>query len=142
LFQALAYPFPTLMIDQVVEIEPAKSLKARKGVTANEFFLTGHFPGEPIMPGVLTLEGMFQSACILIGESLTRGRVQATLEKVERVRFKKAIVPGDAIEFWVTLAEKKEDLWRFKGKAQCQEETAAEAEFLLKVTVREVGFEI
>lgn len=142
LFHGLSYPFPTLMIDQVIEIERGKSLKSRKWVTMNEFFLTGHFPGEPIMPGVLTLEGMIQSALILVGESLNRGRVQVALEKVERVRFKRAIVPGDAVEFGVTLMEKKENLWKFKGKAQCGEKTAAEAEFFLKVAVREVGFEI
>jgi 3-hydroxyacyl-[acyl-carrier-protein] dehydratase len=142
LLHRLSYPFPTLVVDRVEELEREKKIKALKWITADEFYLAGHFPGEPIMPGVLTLEGMVQSALILVGESFRRGKISGSLQKVDRVRFKRAIIPGDRVEFWVSLTGKDGDLWTFKGKAQAGEETAAEATLILRVMVREVGFEL
>ena len=142
LFHRLSYPFPTLVVDRVDEVEREKKIKAVKWITADEFYLAGHFPGDPIMPGVLTLEGMVQSALILVGESFSRGKISGSLQKVDRVRFKRAIIPGDRVEFMVSLTGKDGDLWTFKGKAQVGEETAAEATLILRVMVREVGFEL
>ena len=142
MFHRLAYPFPTVVIDRVEEVEREKKIKTVKWITADEFYLIGHFPGNPIMPGVLTLEGMVQSALILAGESLSRGKISGSLHKVDRVRFKRAIVPGDRAEFLVSLTGRDGDFWTFKGKTQVGEETAAEATFVLKVAVREVGFEL
>ncbi len=130
------------MIDRVEELERAKRIKTVKWVTANEFYLAGHFPGEPIMPGVLTLEGLIQSCLILAGESYSRGRIRASLEKVGRVRFKRAIVPGDRVEFSLHLAAREGDLWKLQGKARVGQEITAEADIFIRVIVREVGFEI
>jgi 3-hydroxymyristoyl/3-hydroxydecanoyl-(acyl carrier protein) dehydratase len=141
-FHRFSYPFPTLAVDRVEEVEREKKIKATKWITANEIYLAGHFPGEPIMPGVLTLEGMVQSALILVGESFSRGNISASLHKVDRVRFKRAVIPGDRVEFLVSLTGKEGDLWTFKGKTQVGEETAAEATLVLKVVIREVGFEL
>jgi 3-hydroxyacyl-[acyl-carrier-protein] dehydratase len=142
LFHRFSHPFPTVMIDRVDELEREKRIAAVKWVTADEFYLAGHFPGEPIMPGVLTLEGMIQSALIIVEETHNRGMVRASVEKVDRVRFKRAILPGDRVEFLVNFMGKEGDLWMFRGKAQVGEETAAEANLVLKVVVREVGFEL
>ncbi len=141
-FQRVFYPYPVLMLDRVEVVEMEKSIKAVKWVTANEFYLRGHFPGEPILPGVLTLEGLVQSALLLVRESYIRGRLRCALEKVDRVRFKRAIVPGDKVDFTVQLTAKEGEIWKLKGKARVGEETAAEADLTLKVTFREVGFEI
>lgn len=130
------------MIDRVEEVEREKKIRAVKWVTANEFYLAGHFPGEPILPGVLTLEGLVQSALLLVAESFNRGRLRCSLDKVDRVRFKRAIVPGDRLEFIVQLTAREGELWELKGQAKVNGETAAEANLVLKVIFREVGFEI
>ena len=142
LLQRLFHPFPLLMVDRVEGMEKEKSIHGRKWVTANEFYLAGHFPGEPILPGVLTLEGLVQSAIFLVAESFARGRLRCSLEKVDRVRFKRAIVPGDRVDFLVQLTGREGETWKFKGQARVGEETAAEANIFLKVGFREVGFEI
>jgi 3-hydroxyacyl-[acyl-carrier-protein] dehydratase len=142
LFHRLSYPFATVALERVEEVEREKKIRTVKWVTANEFYLAGHFPGEPIVPGVLTLEGMIQSALILVGESFSRGKISASLHRVDRVRFKRAIVPGDRVEFLVSLSGKDGDFWTFRGKTQVGEETAAEATLILRVVVREVGFEL
>jgi 3-hydroxymyristoyl/3-hydroxydecanoyl-(acyl carrier protein) dehydratase len=141
-FHRLSHPFPALLIDRILESEPGKRIRTVKGVTANEFFLPGHFPGEPIMPGVMTLEGMIQSALLLLDELHRRGKVTAFLEKVNRLKFKKPVLPGDRVEFQVLLVSRDNQLHQFKGKALVGEGTAAEADFTLKASIREVGFEL
>lgn len=130
------------MLDRVEGMEKEKNIHTVKWVTANEFYLSGHFPGEPILPGVMTLEGLVQSALLLVVESYARGRLRCALEKVERVRFKRAIVPGDRVDFQVQVTGKDGELWKFKGLARVGEETAAEANIVLRVSFREVGFEV
>jgi 3-hydroxyacyl-[acyl-carrier-protein] dehydratase len=142
LLQRLSHPFPILMVDRLEGVEKEKNIHTVKWVTANEFYLGGHFPGEPILPGVLTLEGLVQSALFLTAESYSHGRLSCSLEKVDRVRFKRGIVPGDRVEFLVQVSGKAGELWKFKGQAQVGGETAAEANIILKVNFREVGFEI
>lgn len=131
-----------VVIDRVEELERGERIKGSKLITADEFYLTGHFPGEPIVPGVLTLEGMVQSALILVAESHSRGRLHCSLDRVDRVKFKRAIVPGDRVEFLVRVTAKEEGFWKFKGQAQVGGETAAEADLSLKVALQEVGFEL
>ena len=130
------------MIDRVEELERDQRIKAVKWVSANEFYLAGHFPGDPILPGVLTVEAFVQSALLLVAGSFTRGRLRCSLESVDRVRFRRAIVPGDRVDFLVQLAAREDERWKFKAQAQVGGETAAEANLVLKVNFREVGFEI
>lgn len=94
------------------------------------------------MPGVMTLEGMVQSALLLLDELHSRARVTASLEKVDRLKFKKPVVPGDRVEFQVQLLSRDNERHKFKGKALVGESTAAEADFTLRASIREVGFEL
>ncbi len=128
------------MIDRVKALEREKEIQTEKWVTATEPYLAGHFPGEPIVPGVLTLEGLIQTCLLLVGDAFPRGRVRVSLEKVSRVKFKTAILPGDRVDFSAALTSREDALWKFKGKARVGEEAAAEADILLRVEVREVGF--
>ncbi len=136
------HPFPTLLIDRVEMLEREKEIKAVKWITANEIYLSGHFPGDPIMPGVLTFEGLVQGALLLLRESLNRGKIRVFLQKVGRLRFKRAVLPGERIDFLVSFTGKESSLWKFKGKAQVGGEVAAEADLIFRVDVREVGFEL
>jgi len=142
IFHRLSHPYPLLMIDRMEEMERERKIRTVKWVTADEFYLAGHFPGDPILPGVLTLEGMVQSAILLVVESFSRGRLSCSLDKVDRVRFKRAILPGDRVDFEVQLANKEGNLWNFKGQTTVGEQTAAEANIVLRVNFRQVGFEI
>jgi 3-hydroxyacyl-[acyl-carrier-protein] dehydratase len=142
LFHRLSHPFPAVMIDRILEMEKGKRVRAVKNVTVNEFFLPGHFPGMPIVPGVMTLEGMLQSALILVNETYSWGKVTGALEKVARLKFKRPVVPGDRIEFQVQLTAQEDHFLKFKGKALVGGETAAEADFVLKISIREVGFDL
>lgn len=142
LFQNLGHPFPVLLFDEVGDLVRGESIKTFKLISANEFYLAGHFPGIPIVPGVLTLEGMIQSALFLVAETFSRGKLECTLQKVERAKFRRPIYPGDRVEFLVQVIKREASLWHFRGQAQVDQENAAEGQFSLKVDFREVGFEI
>jgi 3-hydroxyacyl-[acyl-carrier-protein] dehydratase len=94
---------PFLLVDRVVELEPFKRLVALKGVTMNEPFFTGHFPGKPVMPGVLILEALAQAAALLAIESLKTSDKITYLMGIDEARFRKPVVPGDRLELEVVV---------------------------------------
>ncbi len=138
----MGHPFPVLFFDQVVNLVRGESIKTTKLITANEFYLPGHFPGNPIVPGVFTLEGLIQSAIFLVAETFDRGKLACSLQRVGRVRFKRPIYPGDQLEYLVQVVKREDSNWHFRGQAQIGQENAAEAQFSLQVNFHEVGFEI
>ena len=125
--------YPMLMIDRIKDIEPGKRIVALKNVSANEPYFQGHFPGRPIMPGVLILEAMAQAAGILA----FRTRNQKPSENVvyyyagiDGARFKRPVVPGDQLEIEVLIVASKRNLWKFGCTARVDGSVVAEAEIL------------
>jgi 3-hydroxyacyl-[acyl-carrier-protein] dehydratase len=125
--------YPLLMIDRVLECEPGKRILALKNVTSNEPHFTGHFPGRPIMPGVLILEAMAQAAGILVFR--TRGdRPDASTiyyyAGIDNARFKRPVVPGDRLEIEAVILAHKRTVWKFACVARVDGAVATEAEIL------------
>jgi 3-hydroxyacyl-[acyl-carrier-protein] dehydratase len=131
--QLLPHRFPFLLIDRVVEYEPGKRLTALKNVTFNEPFFQGHFPGHPVMPGVLVIEALAQASGALVQLSASQDPNQPALfylVKIDKARFSRIVVPGDQL---ILEVEQKRTLRRmglFWGQAKVDGEVVAEAELL------------
>ena len=138
--QALKYlpqRYPVLMIDRVKECEPGKRIVALKNVSANEPHFQGHFPGRPIMPGVLILEAMAQAAGVLVfsGEGAIQqsDRLVYYYVGIDNARFKKPVVPGDQLELEVLLERVLRGIGRFNCVARVGGQVVAEARILCSV---------
>jgi 3-hydroxyacyl-[acyl-carrier-protein] dehydratase len=123
---------PFLLVDRVVALEPGRRLVAWKGVTMNEPFFAGHFPGHPVMPGVLILEALAQAAALLAMMSLgpeEAGKL-TYLMGIDGARFRKPVVPGDRLELHVEVTKQKGPVWKERGTAVVDGQAVAEAEFM------------
>jgi UDP-N-acetylglucosamine acyltransferase len=130
----LSYRYPSLLIDAVTEHDPGRRIVAVKNVTVNEEFFQGHFPGAPLMPGVLMIETLTQAATILLLETsgdVPIGRV--TLRGVENAKFRKQVVPGDQLRVEVSIDRRRGSIVRAKGAASVDEQMVAEAELILAI---------
>ena len=128
--------YPVLMIDRVRELEPNKRIVALKNVSANEPYFEGHFPGRPIMPGVLILEAMAQAAGILVFRSSgTKPDASSVYYYVgiDNARFKRPVVPGDQLEIEVHFERQLRTIYKFTCAARVEGEIAAEATILCAV---------
>lgn len=133
IMQILPHRYPFLMVDRIVELEPGKRIVGIKNVTINEPFFPGHFPGHPVMPGVLLVEAMAQVAGILVyrsDESVT-GKV-TYFTGIDNARFRKPVMPGDQVRFEVETTGNKRGIWFFTAKALVEGKVVTEAE--LKAT--------
>ena len=131
----IPHRYPFLMIDRVVEIFAGTSAVGIKNVTINEPFFRGHFPGHPIMPGVLIVEAMAQTAAALVVASVgpeAEGKLVYFMT-IERARFRRPVVPGDQLRIKVVKQQKKLGVWKFVGHASVDGKTAAEAEISAKI---------
>ncbi len=129
----LPHRYPFLLVDRIIEIIPNESAKGIKNVTINEPFFQGHFPGNPIMPGVLIVEAMAQVAGVLAFKSGMEGS-GVLFMSIEKVKFRKPIVPGDQILFEVSVMQRRSNVWKFSGVAKVEDKVATEAEFTAMVT--------
>jgi UDP-N-acetylglucosamine acyltransferase len=136
----LPYRYPLLLVDRVVEVEDGVRLVARKSVTVGEPFFAGHFPGRPVMPGVVLCEALVQAAALLAHRSTAGLQHGATLTVValDRARFRRSVVPGDQLELEVRVLERRSSRWRLRGVARVDGAVAAEADF---TTVAHAGGE-
>jgi 3-hydroxyacyl-[acyl-carrier-protein] dehydratase len=132
----LPHRFPFLLVDRIRHIELGKRIVALKNVTINEPFFQGHFPGRPIMPGVLILEAMAQVAGILVfrtqGDKPDVNSVYY-LAGIDKARFKKPVVPGDQLIIEVTLERGVRGVWKFACSAKVDDAVVCEAEMLCSV---------
>jgi 3-hydroxyacyl-[acyl-carrier-protein] dehydratase len=128
----LPHGYPFLLIDRILEIEPGKRIVGIKNVTYNEPFFPGHFPGRPIMPGVLIIEAMAQTAGVLAFKSIPEeGQGKPVLFLgLDNVRFRKPVVPGDQLRMELEITRHRQAIWGFKGKAFVEDKLVAEAELL------------
>jgi 3-hydroxyacyl-[acyl-carrier-protein] dehydratase len=129
----LPHRYPFLMVDRIIEIEPGKKAIGIKNVTINEEFFQGHFPGEPIMPGVLIIEAMAQVAGILAFCSGATVGKSVYFMSIEKAKFRKPVVPGDQLRLEIQILQQRGNVWRFSGHAIVEEKVAAEAEFAAMV---------
>ncbi|UZD64697.1 3-hydroxyacyl-ACP dehydratase FabZ [Marinobacter sp. AN1] len=129
----LPHRYPFLLVDRVVEVEAGKSIVGYKNVTFNEPFFTGHFPGKPIMPGVLIIEAMAQVSGILgyvtAGRSAADGSIHL-LAGSNKARFKRPVVPGDQLRLESTLLSNKHGIWKFDCRALVDGEVVCVAEVM------------
>jgi 3-hydroxyacyl-[acyl-carrier-protein] dehydratase len=131
ILKMIPHRYPMLMIDRLEEIVIDRSAVGIKNVSANEPFFQGHFPGKPIMPGVLIIEAMAQTAATLvvytIGDNV-EGRLVYFMS-VESARFRKMVVPGDQLRVHVERIHKRGNVWKFKGEAKVNGVVCAEATY-------------
>ncbi|MFC3529093.1 3-hydroxyacyl-ACP dehydratase FabZ [Paracoccus mangrovi] len=128
----LPHRYPFLLVDKVRDIVPMKSCVGIKNVTANEPHFEGHFPQEPVMPGVLIIEAMAQTSAVLVGTTmdLADKGLGTYFMSIDKCRFRRKVVPGDVLELHVTTLRGGGKVWKFEGRAIVDGELAAEAEFM------------
>ena len=131
----LPHRYPFLLIDKILELIPGKKVVALKNVTINEPFFMGHFPDEPIMPGVLIIEAMAQAGGILAWESADKGedQIRFYFTAMDRVRFRKPVLPGDQLIFEVELMRIRPTAAKMTGTAKVNDVLAAEAEMMASI---------
>ena len=132
ILRLLPHRYPFLLVDRILEGEKGKSMVGLKNVTMNENYFQGHFPSEPIMPGVLILEGMAQVGGILAFYSIPEmiGEKLIYFAGIDKVRFRRPVVPGDQLVYEMVVLKQKGKIWKMEGKAKVKNEVVAEAEFM------------
>jgi 3-hydroxyacyl-[acyl-carrier-protein] dehydratase len=139
ILQYLPHRYPFLLVDRVLSCEPGKNIVAVKNVAINEPFFQGHFPGNPIMPGVMILEAMAQAAAILSFKTLHHNDTHNLLYYfvgIDNARFKKPVMPGDQLILEVTMLRIVRGIGKFAAQARVDEAVVAEAELLCTIKER------
>ena len=129
--EMIPHRYPILLVDRIIELTPGESAVGLKNVTMNEPQFTGHFPNFPVMPGVLIIEAMAQTAAIVVVETLgpeAEGKVVYFMT-IDDARFRKPVTPGDTMHIHVEKVQARRNVWKFKGKAMVGDKVCAEATF-------------
>lgn len=128
----LPHRYPFLLVDRILELDKGTKAVGIKNVTVNEPFFMGHFPGNPIMPGVLIVEALAQLAGLLAFLSGVQGDAVYFMS-IEKAKFRKPVVPGDQLRLEITTLHQRANVWKFSGNARVDEKIVAEAEFTAMV---------
>ena len=141
IMHAIPHRYPFLLIDRVVDLVPNESAVGVKNVSVNEHFFQGHFPGHPVMPGVLIIESMAQTAAVLVVETLgpdEAGKVVYFMS-VEGAKFRRPVVPGDALRIHVVKERNRGNVWKFHAVAKVDGVAVAEATYAAMIMDKKAG---
>jgi 3-hydroxyacyl-[acyl-carrier-protein] dehydratase len=130
----LPHRYPFLLIDRVEHLDSGKSIIALKNVTYNEHFFSGHFPENPVMPGVIILEAMAQAAGVLafVSQNYEKpGEVLYFFAGIDNARFKQVVLPGDQLRLEMTVEKHRQDVWKFNGKGTVGKNLVCSADIML-----------
>lgn len=139
IMEMIPHRYPFLMIDRVVDVVPDRTAVGIKNVTINEAFFQGHFPGHAVMPGVLLIEAMAQTAAVLVVHTLgpeAEGKLVYFMS-VENAKFRRPVVPGDQLHVHVAKERNRGAVWKFRGDVKVGEITVADATFAAMIRDRE-----
>jgi 3-hydroxyacyl-[acyl-carrier-protein] dehydratase len=131
IFKIIPHRYPFLLVDRIVEVEAGQKIVAIKNVTFNEFFFQGHFPGRPVMPGVLICEAMAQAGAVLAHYSRNEEKGSGKLfmlTGLHQVKFKRTVEPGDQLRLELTALKRREFYWKIWGVATVDGKLVAQAE--------------
>jgi 3-hydroxyacyl-[acyl-carrier-protein] dehydratase len=129
--EMIPHRYPFLMIDRLVDVVAGESATGIKNVTANEPFFQGHFPGKPVMPGVLIIEAMAQTAAVVVVATLgntAEGKLVYFMS-IDEARFRKPVEPGDQLRLHCKKVQQRRNVWKFSGEARVGETVVAEATY-------------
>ena len=138
----LPHRYPFLLVDRVTQIEEGKSIKAYKNVSISEPVFQGHFPGHPIYPGVMIVEGMAQAGGVLAFKSASEAEQEAAKDKVvyfmsiDKCKFRSPVRPGDRLEYHLEVIKHRGNIWVLAGRAYVDENLVAEAELKAMIVDR------
>lgn len=133
ILNTLPHRYPFLLVDKIVELEAGKRAKGIKNVTINEPFFQGHFPGHPIMPGVLIIEAMAQVGGILAFKSNNVANKAVYFMGIDKAKFRKPVLPGDRLELVLEVIKQRGAIWVFKGEAFVDGNLVSEAELMATI---------
>ncbi len=137
IMKLLPHRYPFLLVDRIADLEPGVSARGVKNVTINEPFFQGHFPGQPIMPGVLIIEAMAQVAGVMAFRSGVEGKIVYFMS-IENAKFRRPVVPGDQVIMDLKVVKQRGNVWKFSGTATVDGKLVSEAEFTAMVTDKEI----
>ena len=132
ILKCLPHRYPFLLVDRIIEAKGDESCIGIKNVSVNEPQFQGHFPGQPIMPGVLLIEGMAQTAGAFCIQASAKAGAPAPLVyfmTIDKAKFRKPVIPGDRVEFHVERTNRRRNMWWFKARALVEGQLVCEAEF-------------
>ena len=127
----IPHRYPFLLIDKVIDIVKNESATGIKNVTINEPFFTGHFPSSPVVPGVLQIESMAQTAAVLVAKSLdiSDSNSLVMLTTIDNAKFRKPVTPGDVMSLAISVQKIRDKIWKFKGEAIVDSQRVSECNF-------------